>query len=109
MHTARAPYDVKPNRFIGAAAAAALVLAGTSAMAAKPDGAGGGGGGGGPTCTITSPQNDPVSVTTGGSELFRGVVSGGTSPYNVTWTFDGGDDGFAPPPENGTDTATGTR
>ena len=72
---------------------------------AKP---GGGGGGGAPSCTISSPQNDPIPVTTGGSALFQGVVSGGTPPYDVTWTFEGGDDGLAPPPSGGSDTAIET-
>ncbi len=55
--------------------------------AARP---GDGGGGGAPSCTISQPQNDPVSITTGGSALFMGVISGGTAPYDVTWTFEGG-------------------
>ncbi len=42
-----------------------------------------------PVCTISTPQNDPVSVTTGGAEIFQGVVSDGTAAYDVTWTFEG--------------------
>lgn len=75
-----------------------------AAIAKPPDGAGGGS----PTCTITTPQNDPVPVTTGGSALFQGVVSGGSAPYDVTWTFEGGDDGLSPPPSGGVDTASET-
>jgi len=107
MHTARALHNAKPNRFIRTVAAMAMILAVTSVIA-KPPGGPGGGGRGGPTCTITSPQNDPVSVTTGGSVVFQGVVSDGTAPYAVTWTFEGGDDGMAPAPVGGTDTATET-
>lgn len=43
-----------------------------------------------PSCTITQPQNSPVAVSTGGSVIFQGVVSGGTPPYDVSWTFNGG-------------------
>jgi hypothetical protein len=83
-----------------------LLLVSCFAFAAKPPDAGGGGG---PSCSISQPQNDPVDVTNGGSVLFQGVISGGTAPYDVTWTFEGGDDGLAPPPDgNGTDTATET-
>jgi hypothetical protein len=46
-------------------------------------------GGGGPVCTINQPQND-LNLTTGGSALFQGTVSGGTPSYDVTWTFNGG-------------------
>lgn len=46
--------------------------------------------GGVPTCTITQPQNSPVSVSTGGSVIFQGVVSDGVPPYSVTWSFQGG-------------------
>jgi hypothetical protein len=53
-----------------------------------------------PTCTINLPQNDPVSVTTGGSELFQGTVSGGTAPYTVTFTFEGGGAGGSTRTEN---------
>lgn len=63
------------------------VCAGGSVVAAPPPGSGGGKG---PSCTISVPQNDPVFVTTGGSVNFEGVVSGGTAPYEVTWTFGGG-------------------
>ena len=86
----------------------ALLLASSFTYAAKPPDAGGGGGGGSPTCTISTPPNDSVAVTTGGSELFKGVVSGGEAPYYVTWTFQGGDDGLAPAPIGETDTATET-
>ncbi|NNK12822.1 MAG: cadherin-like domain-containing protein, partial [Desulfofustis sp.] len=67
-----------------------VILLGFSAniYAAKPSG--GGSGGKGPACTISSPQNDPVEITTGGSVNFQGVVSGGTPPYQVTWTFQEG-------------------
>lgn len=43
-----------------------------------------------PTCSITSPQNDPVNVTAGGSAQFQGLVTNGAPPYTVTWTFEGG-------------------
>ena len=46
--------------------------------------------GSGPSCTINQPQNSPVSVTTGGSVIFQGVVTGGIPPYDVTWIFNGG-------------------
>ncbi|MEN8108345.1 MAG: Ig-like domain-containing protein, partial [Pseudomonadota bacterium] len=58
---------------------ATLLLTTTGAFAAGP-----------PTCTFNLPQNDPVSVVTGGSEIFQGTVSGGTPPYVVTLTFEGG-------------------
>ena len=87
---------------------AALAL---SAGVAQAKGGGGGGGGGAPTCTINTPQNDPVSVTTGGSELFRGTVSGGTvgDGYDVTWTFEGGApaDATEQVPTDGGQTQTG--
>ena len=82
-----------------------VILAMSSLQAAKP---GGEGGKSGPSCTISQPQNNPISITTGGSSLFQGVVSGGTAPYDVTWTFEGGDDGLLPAPSGGTDTATET-
>ena len=59
-----------------------LIFLSTSLYAAKPSV--------NPNCTITAPQNNPVSVTTGGSVIFQGVVSGGTAPYEVSWTFSGG-------------------
>jgi len=88
------------HRMMGALLATTLsmTLGMSGVQAAKP----------GPSCTITTPQNDPTAVTTGGSELFQGIVSGGTAPYDVTWTFEGGDDGLAPAPSGGTDTATET-
>jgi hypothetical protein len=43
-----------------------------------------------PQCSITSPQNDPVTVTAGGAAQFQGVVIDGVPPYNVSWTFGGG-------------------
>jgi hypothetical protein len=75
-----------------------MTLGMSSVQAAKP----------GPSCTITTPQNDPTAVTTGGSELFQGIVSGGTAPYDVTWTFEDGNDGLPPAPNGDTDTATET-
>ena len=60
-------------------ASALLVISFAEVQAGKP-----------PSCTISQPQNDPVSVTTGGSVVFQGVVSSGTPPYDVTWTFGGG-------------------
>ena len=92
------------HRGMPALVAGIMLLAPVSVFAAKPPDAGGGG----PTCTITTPQNDPVAVTEDGSELFQGVVSGGTAPYDVTWTFQGGDDGMSPTPDGTTDSATET-
>ena len=43
--------------------------------------------GSGPSCTISQPQSSPVSVTTGGSVIFQGVVTGGIPPYDVTWSL----------------------
>ena len=92
MPTTRAPYNVKPNRFIRAAAAVALILAGTSAMAAPPPGAGGGGGKNkGPTCTITLPANDPVSVNSGDNVTFEATAQSGSAPYDVIWSLPGSD------------------
>ncbi len=71
--------------FLSTLALAALALHGQHLHAAKPPSAGGG-----PTCTISQPQNNPVSVATGGSVIFQGVISGGVAPYDVTWTFAGG-------------------
>lgn len=70
---------------IGFGLIGALVLLASGQAFAK-----GPGGKSGPACTISQPQNNPVSVTTGGSVLFQGVVSGGTAPYDVTWSFGGG-------------------
>ncbi|MGD8310781.1 MAG: Ig-like domain-containing protein [Chromatiales bacterium] len=77
------------RRILAVAACTGAAVFGANHVIAQPGG-GGGSGGGGPTCTISSPQNDPVSVTAGGSVNFRGVVSDGTAPYSVTWTFQGG-------------------
>ncbi len=68
-------------------ASTALVLFSSQVQAAAP-----------PSCTITQPQNDPVSVTTGGSVIFQGVVSSGTPPYNVSWAFVGGSPASASDP-----------
>ena len=67
---------------IGGAALAivALGLASGTLFAAKPVPL---------TCIITAPAN-PVSMDTGDSVEFQGEVSGGASPYDVTWTFNGG-------------------
>ena len=51
-----------------------------------------------PSCTITQPQTSPVSVTTGGSVVFQGVVNGGTPPYDVKWTFSEGSPSSASDP-----------
>ena len=67
-----------PRRALNACACGALLLLPGLALA-KP-----------PSCTITSPQNDPVTVTAGGAAQFQGVVTDGVPPYNVTWTFGGG-------------------
>ncbi|MEN8213848.1 MAG: Ig-like domain-containing protein, partial [Pseudomonadota bacterium] len=40
------------------------------------------------TCAITA--SDPIPVEAGGSVGFQGVINGGSAPYEVTWTFDGG-------------------
>jgi len=72
------------------AAGFALLLGATGAFA-KP-----------PTCSITSPQNDPVNVTAGGSANFQGVVTNGVPTYNVTWTFQGGN------PANASDLGLGS-
>ncbi len=92
MKSACAPYKAKPTQLLLVAIAAICLLAVTPVIAKRGDG---GGGSGAPTCSISVPQNDPVAVTTGGSELFQGVVSGGTPPYSVTWSFDGGSPGSA--------------
>ncbi len=60
------------------------------------------------TCSITKPQNSPVTVATGGSALFQGVVTGGTAPYDVTWTFTGGTPSSASEPGLGDGQATAT-
>jgi hypothetical protein len=73
-------------RFLGAATGVALLLGATGAFA-KP-----------PTCSITSPQNDPVTVTAGGSAQFQGVVTDGVPTYDVTWTFEGGNPANASDP-----------
>ena len=77
-------------RTCSAFAACALLFA-VADVVAKP-----------PTCSITSPQNDPVNVTAGGSAQFQGVVTSGVPPYNVTWTFQGGN------PANASDLGLGS-
>ncbi len=61
-----------------------------------------------PVCTISSPQSGVVSISSGGSLLFQGVVVDGTAPYSVTWTFSGGQPASASEtlPSSGSATAT---
>ena len=46
-------------------------------------------------------ENNGIQLDAKVHNYYQGVVSGGTAPYQVTWTFDGGDDGLDPAPTGG--------
>lgn len=60
--------------------------------AAKPSGGGGGGKPAkGPTCSITIPAANPVTISAGNSVAFTGQAENGTAPYAIIWELPGSD------------------
>jgi len=77
------------------AGAGAIAAAGATSAWAQP----GGGGGQPPRCTIDSAN--PVSINAGESTVFQATITRDSPPYDVTWSYPGGDDQNADGNNNG--------
>ncbi|MEJ2330662.1 MAG: PKD domain-containing protein, partial [Gammaproteobacteria bacterium] len=86
---------VRNTAFIHLLCSCLLLLSG-SVFAAKPTDPGGSGGGGGgknkgPSCTITLPTENLLTINSGQLVTFEATAESGTAPYDVIWSLPGSD------------------